>query len=99
MLVLATKLAGLYLASPAGVGLAILLHSLVGMALVAGGAAALNQVWERQTESRMRRTLGRPLPGGRLTVGEATWFGVLAAGVGLAELAFGVNVMSAAVAA
>jgi heme o synthase len=99
MLVLATTLAGLYLASPNGVGVAILLHTLVGTALVAGGAAALNQVWERQTDSRMRRTVGRPLPGGRLSVGEATWFGVLAAGVGLAQLAFGVNVMSASVAA
>jgi protoheme IX farnesyltransferase len=99
MLVLATTMAGLYLAAPDGVAVPILLHTLVGTALVAGGAAALNQVWERQTDSRMRRTLTRPLPGGRLSIGEATWFGVLMSGIGLAQLAFGVNVMSAAVAA
>jgi heme o synthase len=99
MLVLATTLAGLYLASPDGIGISILMHTLVGTALVAGGAAALNQVWERQTDGLMRRTRARPLPGGRLTAGHGTWFGVIASGVGLAELAFGVNVMSATVAA
>ena len=50
LLVLVTTLAGLYLASPAGVPVALLLHTLVGTALVAGGAAALNQVWERDTD-------------------------------------------------
>jgi protoheme IX farnesyltransferase len=99
LLVLTTTLAGLYLASPSGVGLPILLHTIVGTALVAGGAAALNQVWERQTDSLMRRTHNRPLPGGRLTAGEGTWFGVTCSAIGLAELAFGVNVMSASVAA
>jgi protoheme IX farnesyltransferase len=98
MLVLATTMAGLYLAAPDGVAVPILVHTLVGTALVAGGAAALNQAWERQTDSRMRRTLTRPLPGGRLSIGEATWFGVLMSGIGLAQLAFGVNVISAAVA-
>jgi protoheme IX farnesyltransferase len=99
MLVLMTTLAGLYLASPDGVALPTLLHTMVGTALVAGGAAALNQVWERQTDGRMRRTLTRPLPGGRLNAGEATWFGVLLSATGLAQLAFGVNAMAASVAA
>jgi heme o synthase len=99
MLVLSTTLAGLYLASPDGVSTMILVHTLIGTALVAGGAAALNQVWERQTDSLMRRTHARPLPGGRLTTGQGTWFGVLVSGIGLAQLAFGVNVTSAAVAA
>src|SRR4030095_17026172 len=85
LLVLATTLAGLYLASPAGVAFALAVHTLVGTALVAGGAAALNQVWERETDSRMRRTSGRPLPRGRLGVAEGTWFGVLLAGAGLVE--------------
>jgi len=99
MLVLATTLAGLYLASPEGVAIPILLHTLVGTALVAGGAAALNQVWERRTDTLMRRTQARPLPAGRLNAGEGTWFGVVVSAIGLAELAFAVNVMSASVAA
>jgi protoheme IX farnesyltransferase len=99
LLVLMTTVAGLYLAAPAGVPGWILVHTLVGTALVAGGAAALNQVWERHTDGLMRRTHGRPLPAGRLGVVEGTAFGVLLPAVGLAQLAFGVNVVAAAVAA
>jgi protoheme IX farnesyltransferase len=99
VLVLVTTLAGLYLASPDGVALDVLIHTLVGTALVAGGAAALNQVWERDTDALMRRTSARPLPGGRVGTREGTWFGIVLSATGLAQLAFGVNVMSAAVAA
>jgi protoheme IX farnesyltransferase len=99
LLVLMTTWAGLYLASPSGVPADVVIHTLLGTALVAGGAAALNQAWERQTDALMRRTRVRPLPAGRLTVGEGTWFGIALSTVGLAELAFGVNPISAAVAA
>jgi protoheme IX farnesyltransferase len=99
LLVLATTLAGLYLASPSGVAVSILVHTLVGTALVAGGAAALNQVWEWRTDALMRRTSQRPVPAGRLGVAESAWFGVLLSAVGLVELAWGVNVIAAAVAA
>jgi protoheme IX farnesyltransferase len=99
LLVLVTTLAGLYLASPSGVPAAILVHTLVGTALVAGGAAALNQAWERQTDSLMRRTRIRPVPAGRLTVAEGSWFGIGLSLVGLAELTFAVNPVAASVAA
>jgi heme o synthase len=98
LLVLLTTVAGLYLASPNGVALALVAHTLFGTALVAGGAAALNQVWERETDRRMRRTSGRPLPRGRLGVAEGTWFGVLLAVAGIADLALGATVAAAAVA-
>ncbi len=99
LLVLITTLAGLYLASPEGVEAALLANTLIGTALVAGGAAALNQVWERRTDALMRRTSTRPLPGGRLKTEDGAWFGVLLSVLGLAQLAFGVNVTAAAVAA
>jgi protoheme IX farnesyltransferase len=99
LLVLFTTWGGVFLASPGGVPLRTLLHTLLGTALVAGGAAALNQVWERRTDALMRRTRSRPLPDGRLAVGESTGFGVLISLVGLAELAVGVNVVAATVAA
>jgi len=99
LLVLVTTLAGIYLAAPEGVPVLLLFHTLVGTALVAGGAAALNQVWERDTDRLMRRTSARPLPGGRLRAIEGTWFGVLLSVAGLADLAVRVNVISAAVAA
>ena len=98
LLVLMTTLGGLYLASPDGVPLDVLFHTLVGTALVAGGAAALNQVWERDTDRLMRRTASRPLPGGRLHAVEGTWFGVLLSAIGLAQLALGTNLTAAWVA-
>jgi protoheme IX farnesyltransferase len=98
LLVLVTTLGGLYLASPDGVRTSLLVHTLLGTALVAGGAAALNQVWERDTDRLMRRTSMRPAPQGRLGINEGTWFGVLLSSAGLIELTFGANAAAAAVA-
>jgi protoheme IX farnesyltransferase len=98
LLVLITTLGGLYLGAPDGVGTAILFNTLVGTALVAGGAAALNQVWERDTDGLMRRTRMRPVPDGRLQAAESTGFGLMLCATGLVQLAAGVNVVSALVA-
>ena len=99
LLVLVTTLAGLYLASPSGVALALAAHTLIGTALVAGGAAALNQVWERETDRKMRRTSGRPLPRGRLGVVEGNWFGIALSVVGITDLAIWATPAAAIVAA
>jgi len=99
LLVLITTLAGLYLASPDGVAVALAVHTLIGTALVAGGAAALNQVWERDTDRLMRRTSGRPVPRGRVRVAEGSWFGVALSGVGITELAIWATPAAAIVAA
>ena len=99
LLVLITTLAGLYLAEPTGVSSVLLLHTLVGSALVAGGAAALNQVFERTTDGLMRRTRGRPLPAGRLGAPEGFVLGATLSLLGLAELAYFTNPTAAAVAA
>ena len=99
LLVLLTTLTGLYLASPDGVAPPILIHTLVGTALVAAGAAALNQVWERETDALMSRTRTRPLPAGRMNAAEGAWFGVTLSVVGIVDLAVAVNTLSAIVAA
>jgi heme o synthase len=99
LLVLITTLAGLYLAEPAGVSTSLLVHTLIGSALVAGGAAALNQVLERATDALMRRTRNRPLAAGRLGAMEGSVLGALLSLAGLAELALFTNATAAAVAA
>ena len=78
---------------------ASLFHTLIGTALVAGGASALNQHWERDTDRLMRRTRLRPLPDARLHPHDAWWFGIALSAVGLAQLMLAVNVLTAAVAA
>ncbi|MBV9406576.1 MAG: protoheme IX farnesyltransferase [Acidobacteriaceae bacterium] len=66
-------------------------HTLLGTALIASGTAALNQWYERDADSRMRRTQLRPLPAGRLQPNQALWFGIGLAIAGGAELGFAVN--------
>jgi protoheme IX farnesyltransferase len=99
MLVLLTTLGGVFLAAPEGVAFALAAHTVIGTALVAGGAAALNQAWERQTDSLMRRTSWRPIAGGRVSAGDGAAFGIVLAVTGLVELAAAVNVTAAWVAA
>ncbi len=91
LLVLATTLGGIYLAAPEGVPASLLFNTIIGTALVAGGAAALNQVWERHTDRLMRRTSGRPIPAGRVGVAEGAVFGLALTTVGLVQLAVAVN--------
>ena len=55
---------------------AIMLLSVGGM-LVTGSANALNQAMEKQTDSMMKRTAGRPVASGRMTQGEAISFAVV----------------------
>jgi heme o synthase len=81
------------------VWVAVLFHTLLGTALVAGGTNALNQVAERDVDALMQRTRNRPLPAGRLTPVAATVFAWSTALVGLAELAAFVNGATALLAA
>src|SRR3954466_15933067 len=54
----------------------LLAFALVGVGLVAGGTAALNQVLERDSDAHMQRTAIRPLPAHRLRAREALLFGL-----------------------
>jgi protoheme IX farnesyltransferase len=72
--------------------------TILGTALVAGGASAYNQLYERKTDALMQRTRLRPLPDGRLQTGEALVFATALSALGLATLAAGVNTLSAMVA-
>jgi protoheme IX farnesyltransferase len=75
-----------------------LLHALVGSALVAGGAATLNQIIERDIDETMDRTRRRPIPTGRIQPWEALIFAGVLTGLGLTELAIGANVLASVVA-
>jgi len=73
-----------------------LVAALVGTALVAAGASALNQWIERASDLKMPRTADRPLPSGRLSAREAVWFGVFTTVAGVVWLAVTVNLLTAA---
>jgi heme o synthase len=94
VMILITTAAGFYIARPAGFDLLLLLHTLLGTALVAGGTNALNQYFERHLDARMKRTSRRPLPGGRMSDAEALVFSIGISVVGVAYLATVVNVLA-----
>lgn len=73
--------------------------TLLGTAISASGANALNQWWERAHDARMRRTAARPLPSGRLGGTSALLFGLALAVVGPLLLALLVNPLASALAA
>jgi protoheme IX farnesyltransferase len=69
-----------------------------GTALVAGGAAVLNQLYERDTDALMRRTRLRPLPDGRVSPADARRFGLGLTIAGLLLLAARANLLAAGLA-
>ncbi|HVO11980.1 MAG TPA: heme o synthase [Vicinamibacteria bacterium] len=75
LMVVLTALVGFVMAEPGPVRFPLLASALAGTALVASGAAVLNQLLERDTDARMERTRRRPLPAGRVAPLEAAAFG------------------------
>ncbi|MBY0524942.1 MAG: heme o synthase [Gemmataceae bacterium] len=86
LLVLFTVAAGVYLAALGSPDPGVLLHALLGTALVAAGASSLNQFLERHTDALMTRTENRPLPGGRLQPAVVLVLGTMLTITGLAYL-------------
>ncbi|MCI0701132.1 MAG: heme o synthase [Planctomycetia bacterium] len=87
LMALFTVAAGYLLGAGSGAEWRVLLHTLFGAGLVAAGGSALNHLFERRIDARMKRTANRPLPAGRLAPEEAAAFGAGLAGAGLAYLA------------
>jgi protoheme IX farnesyltransferase len=79
----------------ADLNLLLLLHTIVGTALIASGTAALNQWYERDGDLKMRRTADRPLPSGRLDATRALWFAIALSVGGFIELYLGTNSLTA----
>ncbi len=97
-LVVATSAAGYYLGGPQSTDVMLMAQAVAGTALVAGGAAVLNQLYERDTDALMRRTRLRPLPDGRVSPADARVFGIVLSIAGLAILAARANWLSAGLA-
>jgi heme o synthase len=98
-LVLLTTLVGFYLGSRTPLSWALMFHALFGTALLASGAAALNQLIEREHDAKMRRTQDRPLPSGRLTPESVLIIGGACGIIGMIYLAVAVNLVTAALGA
>lgn len=95
LLVLMTTLVGFLAAWQGPMNYLLLAATLLGTALCAAGAGALNQWWEREPDSLMRRTSQRPLPARRMHPGDALLFGLFFSLSGLAILGLFTNIRAA----
>ena len=85
-LVVFTAVIGMLLALPGPVPLQLLFFGTLGIALVAGAAAAFNCLVEQKIDALMTRTQRRPLPSGALSSLQTLIFAGLIGGVGLVIL-------------
>ena len=74
----------------------MLLHALLGIGLVSGGTAAMNEVVERDSDALMRRTALRPLVTRSLGVAQATAIATAMILGGTVYLALATNLLTAA---
>ncbi|MFV0457107.1 MAG: heme o synthase [Pseudomonas sp.] len=95
LLMLITSLVGMFLATRAGVPWTVLLFGNLGIALCAGGAAAVNHVVDRQIDSMMARTHKRPLAEGRVSPAAALTFALVLGVAGLLLLLAFTNALAA----
>jgi heme o synthase len=90
-LVLFTTLAGFCAGMPRPFPILLLLRTLIGTALIAGGATAFNMYRERNLDALMKRTALRPLAAGRLDLKQALLFTLIISAAGFAFLYIFVN--------
>jgi len=93
-LVVITTVVGFYMGDGGGGHWALMLNTLLATALLASGAAALNQYLERDHDALMARTQDRPLPARRLRPDTVLLIGGLISAAGLLYLALAANLLT-----
>ncbi len=98
VLLLITALGGMMIASRGWPSTGLVVLTLLGGALAAAGAGAINCWIDRDIDAEMYRTRRRPIPDGRIAPAHALTFGITLGLVAFLTLAFGVNVLAATLA-
>jgi protoheme IX farnesyltransferase len=93
-LIVFTAVIGMFLAAPGMVEPRVLLAGTLGIALVAGAAAAVNCLVEQKIDAVMQRTRWRPLPRGELSPLQTLVFAGAIGGAGLWLLLHFVNALT-----
>ena len=97
-LLLVTTVTTMAVARPSGLSVALVLWTVLGGYLAAGGAGAINHYVERDRDARMDRTCDRPIASGRIRPRAGLAFGVALGALAVAELALAVNPLAAGLA-
>ena len=95
MLVLITTFVGFWMGAPGAIDWLRLIQAMLGTALCAASAAALNQLWEVKIDALMPRTADRPIVAGRMKKSAAFWIAIALGAVGGVWLWLAVNALSA----
>jgi len=93
-LIVFTAVIGMFLSTPGMVPVRLLAAATLGIALVAGAAAAVNCLVEHGIDAVMQRTRWRPLARGELSAAQTLIFAGLLGGAGLWLLYHYVNVLT-----
>ncbi|MBT7955606.1 MAG: protoheme IX farnesyltransferase [Rhodospirillaceae bacterium] len=94
-LVLFTGIVGIVMA-PGSIDWLTAVIAVICIGVGAGASGAINMWYDRDIDSQMERTMDRPIPAGRMSPGNALWFGVVLSVLSVAAMAVWVNTMSAA---
>ena len=95
LLMLLCAIVGMFLAVPGMVPVDALVFGTLGIALVAGSAAAVNHIADAQIDARMARTHNRPLAQGRVGFQQGVAFAAITGCAGMLVLYFLVNPLTA----
>jgi protoheme IX farnesyltransferase len=95
MLIVFTAVVGMFLAVPGWPGLNALVLGTLGIGLAASSAAVFNHVLDARIDIQMMRTMGRPLPQGKLTERSALSFASILGLISMIILWFLVNPLTA----
>ncbi len=93
-LVLFTGIVGMVMA-PGSVSLLTYLIAIVCIGVGAGASGAINMWYDRDIDSKMERTMERPIPAGRMHPSNALWFGIILSLLSVMAMAAWVNFLSA----
>lgn len=94
-LLLVTTFAGMVIGAQSWPPASLVLWTLLGGFLAAGGSGAINQYIDRRDDQRMQRTAKRPIPAGRLEPSEGLAFGVAASIISFYLMVAMVNFLAA----
>jgi protoheme IX farnesyltransferase len=95
LLMIMTSAIGMFMAVPGMVPVDVLIIGNLGIALMAGSAAAINHLIDYRTDINMKRTENRPVAQGRITPTKALVFAIIIGGLGMWMLMVYINALTA----
>ena len=94
-LVLFTGIVGMIMA-PGSIPILTYVIAIICIGIGAGASGAINMWYDRDIDSKMERTMNRPIPAGRMQPANALWFGIALSIFSVVAMGALVNIISAA---